>query len=483
MNDRVANRLILAVVALDHLRFVAVDGRVPPDLGLFYDPLPALWADYDPWSLAHTGGWYASLLLLLFRIFGLGTVAFQLPALISVLVVVWCAGRLGGARAAALAAAIPMVWVQGRVGWIHVPEAALLLSALTAWRADPELIRPRSGVGIAVLGALAVALRPSAVGWVALLGIAVGVRAGRRVVLPALVWVIASAPAAWEAQGYLAAKLAARERYAIDVPALLVQVPLTIGFVPGLTVLFGLVALRRAAVDRLLATWALVPMVLFVGFRAGIDNFTTGVVALVILAAPGLDRYGRIADVGPLLSLTLAVLVQWVPSPAPGSTVARVAGMLSLPAQDNLKNYARPHTGWGAEDIRALVDESCRGRPCRIGVGQGLFRPHGEDPGRFETFLSGLDGVELADLRDRAGPPMGLDAVVSWECPDGDGPWFRRFPSARGNVQMAIRSAEMRPVLTRQIDPGCAVTWWRADRPPRTPAPAHERRGPRGAPR
>ncbi len=483
MSPRAAVLLIIAAVGVNHALFVALDGRVPPDLGLFFNELPRLWAHYDPTSLARTGGWYDGLLVLLFSLFGVGAAAFQVPGLAAVVTLVAAAGRLGGPRAAALVAALPMVWVQGRVGWIHVPEAALLLAAVAVWRADPDLGRPRTTVLLGGLGVLAALLRPSASAWLALLGVALGLRLRRRALPVVIAWAVAAVPAALEGRAYLAAKIAARARYTVDVPDLLAQVPITLGTLPTLCILVGLAAAPPRAIDRLLAAWAVLPVGLFFVFHAGIDNFTLGAVALAIVAAQGLGRLGRIGSVGPAVSLSLAIGVQWVPSPAPGTTAARIGGMLSLPVQDNLKNYARVHTGWGAAEVRALVAESCPQGPCTIGVVQGMFRPHGEDPGRFELFLSGIQEVQIADLRDHAGPPSRLAAVVQWECPDGDASWFRRFPDARANAQAAIRRADMHPVRQRQVDPGCGVTWWAGDPAREAPRAPHERVGPRGSSR
>lgn len=474
---------VAALVGLDHALFAALDDRVPPDLGLFFDDVPRLFDHWDPAVLSSVGGWYRSLLVAWFHLFGPGAGAFAAQAAVVVVVVVYTAGRLGGPLGAMLVAALPVVWIQGRIGWIHVPEAALLLGALASWRADPGLDRRRSVLLLGGLGALAALLRPSGVAWLGVLALVLLRRVGRRALPVVAAWLLAAVPAALEGRAYLAAKLAARERYTLDVPGLLHQLPFTLGTLPLLAVGLGLLGALRGPrrPDPVLIAWAAVPAGLFVLFRAGVDNFTLGGVALALVGSAGLSNLGRLGAALPAFALVLSVVVQWAPSPTTDSAAARIGGMLSLPVHTRLKNYARVHHGWGREEVAALVDALCPNRPCTIGVVQGLFRPHGEDPGRFELFLAGLDGVRLADLREKGGAEAELSGLVLWDCPDGDPAWFRRFPQAQSNAWSVIQARGMRPLGTHAPDPDCLVQGWVAEAAPapRSDTP-HQRIGPRG---
>jgi len=381
-------------------------------------------------------------------------------------------GALGGVRGALLVAGIPAVVTLGRVGWVHVPEAALLLGALAVWERDPTLDRNR--LALVVLGGLALLLRPTALGWLLALAAGLGWTARRRA-LPVLgAWGLAAVPALVAVRSYLLAKLVARDRYLADVPDLVGQLPPVVGVVPLLVAgaglglgWFGGRGFRGGGpVGWVLAAWALTPLALFLAFGAGLDNFTVGLAALAVLGARSWgDRRAGTLAAG--LAFLVPAGLELLPPPAPDSAFGRIAGQLGLPVHLGVKNYAVPYRGWSAADVPTLVGQVCpegrspvADRACALGSVQGIFRPHGEDPGRFELFLTGLGEVRLVELGALPVTAAGLDAVVTWSCPEADRSWFRRYPGRAEAAGAAIAEGGFVPIWTRQVDPACAVAWW-----------------------
>ena len=179
---------VIAVTIAAHIRFILVDTRVPRDLGLYYGGVPHAYdlllgrtpgALSEWWqTIGQSSGWYHLLLAAVLAIFGRGQDTFQVPDVLWVASVLTLTGlitrRIAGARAALVAvtltAAMPGLIVSGRTGWLHVPEAALALAGVWTWMGDPGLTRRGTGVTLAVLGLLELALRPSGLVWYGSLG-------------------------------------------------------------------------------------------------------------------------------------------------------------------------------------------------------------------------------------------------------------------------------------------------------------------------
>ena len=507
-----------------HLDWILRDARLPRDLGLFYQRVPRVWALLTGAGgeaeavlrplLEQSGGWYEALLAAWLALVGRSPLAFQvvdlawmllLFGLVAVSAAVLTRGGSGAVRggstavrggspvvrgssgaprapqmasraailALLLAAGMPFLAIFPRLSWIHVPEAALVLGAALPWLRDPTL--GRGVLAPALLGALAILLRPSALPWLAPLGLvmAMGVD-GRRPSGSALVriggaWLLAALPALLALGRYLGPKVDARERYARDVPPFLEQVLLGAGPLAPVAALVGVaLALRheRRAPVRLLLGWVALTVLLWAAFRAGMDNFLVGFAALAVLGGAGLARLPRL---GPLLALApwlLLHLPRLLPPPTEPSALSPVLGALSLPPQASLHSPYRPYTAWGRDPLASLLTASCppQGR-CTLAVDQGLLVPYSEEAGHLELFLARHDRVDLIDLRGDA-PMQGLPrvhALVHYACGERDLSWRQRYPRSLTLIARLVRGQELQPAWTRALSRDCRVVWLTPD--------------------
>jgi len=453
--------------------YFAVDGRIPRDPGLYWADLPRVWRALGGgrWEmvgpvLLRPGGWLVVLMATVGRI-SRDVWLMELLSVVSVATVVDCAGRLGatvgrqqdaaaavwgGWLGAVLAAGMPLVVVQGRLPWIHLPEAALLGVLMVVLTEDPKLSRWTSWGVAAVAGLLLASVRHSGLVWLLTV---VPLLRGRAwwLLLP---WGVGALPSVGAMLPYLLAKTAARESYASRLPSLMVQSGRMLGVWTVAVVSVGLgLRLRHRRWDRL--AWVAGAQLLTAGllwmvFRAGIDNFTPMALGLVILAAGGTGRWTTgLATAGALWVWTLS----FVPVGAP--------------------DFRTLHTRWRAPEVRAirqLLKASCVEGPCRVGADSGLFMPDGEEPGRLELWLLGLDKVELIDLR--AGPRVlaqtPVEAVAHWDCGERDAVWLERFPRSLKWQRLGRNQWRLAPAWVFRPDDQCALVWWTPDgRLPGTP--------------
>ena len=125
-------------------------------------------------AMTASNGVYNLLLAAMMRTFGRSFAlmdVFDVIWVATILIAAWAmARRLSGPPAAlgavALAGNAAGVVLMGRQGWIHVPELALITVALAALVGDPGLGRRRTVAVVALAGAGALTLRPSAVIWI-----------------------------------------------------------------------------------------------------------------------------------------------------------------------------------------------------------------------------------------------------------------------------------------------------------------------------
>ncbi|MCB9777275.1 MAG: hypothetical protein H6742_01760 [Alphaproteobacteria bacterium] len=484
----------LLVPAGLHVDYVLHDARLPRDLGLFYERLPqvhaALAGGEGPTLeqalrplLHRTGGWYELFLALWLRVFGLSVEAFQAVDVLALVLLLCLCGLVGralarpraGVLALVLAGGLPYVSIFPRMSWIHVVEAVLVLGAALPWLRDPTLGRARAVAATIACGALALLLRPSALPWLGPLALAmvVGVQGRRpswkRLALVAVGWLLAALPALLELQRYLTTKVAARARYAHDVPALGEQLLVGVGVVGGPVALLGLLALwlrgseARRGPTLLLATWAALPFLLWGLFRAGMDNFTPGFAALAVLGGLGLARLGRVGPVLAVTALLLPTLPRLPGLSTHGGALGQVAAATGMPPKANLQSLYRPYTEFGRDHIAALLAASCPpDQRCRLAVDQGLNVPYSEAPGRLGLYLAGHTRVDVIDLR--AAQPTGeldrVHALVHWDCGDRDIAWRQRFPLGMDQLLVLLGDRGFAPLWHKRASTECVVVWF-----------------------
>lgn len=466
---------IIALSTLEHALYVGTAQNFPRDLNLAYRPLPVLYdqLDHGFWmpalhSALQPGGWYNGLIAAWLHLTGPSGIAFSAMAvpwfsllLVSVARLGWRWGGPTTALAAtALVAQLPVLLLSSRLGWIHMPEAALVTAAAAAWAGDRELTSRRNVLGIAIAGALAIMLRPSGALWFTLLGAAglVATWGARPRALGIVLgsWTLAALVPAPIFADYVKGKLGVAERYGEDVPGLAAQL---LDHLHGAgIVLIGLglgslafEALRRAPglsphdradcpiapparrfVRLVLASWVLAALAMYAVIRCGIDNFPLFYVGLALMAAAGLSG----GQAGPWLS-ALVTLV-WLQD-----TALRVY-------QDLTHHPDLPSTR-----VVALLDATCPDRSvrhrCVVIVDGGLFVPRSEEPGGLELFLMQEAAVDLMDIRQRRATGMRPDAVATWAC----GPDLAARPGSTG--ALAARWA-LTPAFEDIID-GCRFSW------------------------
>jgi hypothetical protein len=485
---RIAARGPLAVgafVGLSHLVFLLRDGAPPRDLSLAWTLLPPAYADVaalDPEVLAllvTPTGWPQLLMAVWLQIVGPSAFAFRVldvPWSVALVALVGaCAAAItpeerrvsAGTLGALLAAGIPLLVLPARVTWLHVPEAALVLGAALPWLRDARL---RRGLGWTVgLGALALLLRPSALPWLGLLGLAMLVgRSGARpswarLGLLAGGWAMACIPMLGFLPEYLAAKAGARGGYAAHIPTVLGLV-VEGGRLPGLVLLVAAgLGVWQARVGRgLLGAWALATVALAAGSRAGPDNFLVGIAALAVLGGAGLARW-RGAGLGAavLLALGLHALPLAGP-PSPGSPHAMLADAFALPPPGPLGGRVWPLWDFGEAELQQLLDATCPASgPCVLGVDRGLAWPETEDPGQLGAFL--LDRPELV-LRSTRRPrpkdgPRETDALVLLTCLQDDARYRQKEPATARALDAWVQVQRLAPAWVRPMPGGCEIAW------------------------
>lgn len=494
-SSRLPRLLVLAtaaLTALSHLRFLVLDTRLPRDLCLCLGDIPATagrlasprgWLDTLA-SLAEPSGWLVLLDAVTFDLGGPNAV--QLLDVVGITAVVLLSARLGttlggpwaGSAAALLVAAMPGLVVEGRLGWIHLPEAAMTLGALAAWAADPVVSRVRTAAMLGILGAAILTLRPSGLVWTSTLLLPLawswyfggGDRRHLGVVLGA--WAVAALVPFGELPDYLAGKLMARARYASVVPALLPQLALVLGALPlgvlGLSLPGVGLGLRRVPTGAarvllvVIAAWAGGAAALVLLFRAGLDNHVTAMPAFAILAGWGFATMApRAGSILAGLAFLAQLVPQWLPTPGAESPWWRIPGAWRYPVAPTILNYYVPFEAYEPADVTMLVDAVCPGtRRCTIVTTDGLYLPHGEEPGQLELFYAGEDRVDVVSAHALPADRMPkVDALVEYICREPDRAWESRWPQNRPNRDRLVREQKLTPVWATEVAPGCRMQW------------------------
>ncbi len=503
--DQASTAVVLAV-AVAHVRFVVLDTRIPPDMGLYFRSLPDTFAALSAlstWPQAlgtalEPGGWYVLLLAVMLRIFG------RLPEVVQLVDGGWLvlalvmgalsgrklAGSSGGLIAVALLGAPYMIVSQARTSWIHIPELALLLTALYALLSDQELRKPAWAVLAGVSTGLAIALRPSALVWaitlLPLLLPAWKVHRGRVIAL-----VLATSTSALvllpSLVQYLQAKVEARPRYETQVPGLLVQIQSVTGLLfLGLTLVGAYLAWRHLRREHamVLGAWILTPLALVVVFLAGLDNFPFFAAGLALAASVGLARQPwGLPAAGALFLVLHLPQYSGAPRVLHGVWYAITAQAPVTGAQD----LAQPHDLLDGQIVIDLVRSTCDPlRSCTVAVDQGLFRPYSEGPGQHELFLKRRDEVHIISLSS-GDVPAHVDALATWECGREDAAWRQRYPRSAEAVNAVIQQSRLQSAWQAELLPGCGYQWMtpggRVPRPELLPEPpATQEHRPKGPP-
>lgn len=503
--DRAIDALTLAILAAcvaAHVRFVALDERLPRDLNLAYPDLTRAWLawarpDVPTGGLldvaTRPGGWYQALLAVWMGVAGRSAGAFRAVDVLAVAVVLvgstFVARRLGGPRAgaatAALLGATPLLVYLGRLSWIHVPEAALVTLALAVWVADPALTRGRSIAAIAVTGGLAFALRPSAAVWLLPLAAAIGLgqaRLDRRWAAIAVGWGLGVVVQLPTLSDYFAYKMHARTRYLAFLPSLGEHLLLLVGPLPGLLGLTGLALGWRFAgplpagltarpgrlgpLGALWGAWLTLPLVVQALTGAGLDNFPLVAVALAIPAGVGFGAVSPRWLAVPVAAFAVLHGAQYVPVHGAPVPALRALGLqLQRPDGEAVEIPFLPARGFGAAGADALLRATCgaqleRPGACTILVDQGFFFPNAEEPGALELLLMHRENVGLHGLMahtDLRGDTP--DALVSFDCGADDARWRDRFPDSVGALQALVPAHDLRIVWRYAFSPRCQLRW------------------------
>ncbi len=483
---------VLLTLAL-HLAYLSQDTRLPSDLGQYFVPLPALYGALQggAWEgvwdalISRPGAWYNLLTALWLSVVGKSSAAFQMLDLLSFGALLFIGSsvgkQLGGEEAgesarlafATVLCALPMVVLSARTSWVHVPEATLLLAMLRIWLGDPTLSKRWSIAGLAVLGALAIGLRPSALPWLALLcGAMIWGVAGQRAKWRSLAWILGF----WALsclqmlpylETYLAAKAMARARYMERVPELLPQLIGAVGVLGGLASLaVGVLGFRKP--DGVLAlawSFVVVSLLLTLSSGAGVDNFLPLALGLAIIAALAARRRAWTSAIWalPLIGLTLPQIYTELPK---DGALSRAFGALRIPAHPGPNNRLRPFEDLAADEVLQLIDASCPDlhAPCTILVDQGLFQPYGESLGELPLFLASERQPLLVSLaRGELPEPLNPDALVHWTCTGEEQQgeeriWRSRYPQSGRKLMTLSETHALRLVWQRPIR-SCTLMW------------------------
>jgi hypothetical protein len=477
--------LTIALISGAHIHFIVVDGRLPQDMGLYFQDLPQLhraWWGKAPRAeifdvLITSGGWLQVLISGVLAVVGRSGAAFRVFDLIATVscvglagAVAWrAAGRQAGLIATLLCAITPMIVVTGRSSWIHIPELALLLGAVLAWVRDPELARWRTVAGLVIFGGLCLTLRPSALIWVGTLLPLLLIRireAPKQVVATLVGWALVLPIALNDFSQYLEAKGFARERYARSVPELSHELSAELGPILLLVGLIGVscaVSRKSGKLGLLSLAWIGLGVFLYGHFRAGLNNFSPLAAGLCILAAIGLGH--RLGIWGVRLALAaflFAYTLQWLPPPGPDEPAK--GRLLALTRPSAPGNFAIPYTGFDASLVVGLIRASCTdpAQPCTVVADQGLFQPFTEDPsGQLERFLARVDKVSVLALSrpDMQHPSQAPSGVARIACGERDRKWRERHPHSKSNLNRMVWAHDLRVAWSRHFGADCRYFW------------------------
>ncbi len=482
-------------MVMQDLVFAYFDNRAPRDLNNVLGAVPAYYAamgspggflDAAGSALTNTTGWYAFCIALASHLVGRGFILFAVnngfwKALLLV-GTLRIGNRIGGPPAGFAAVALlgSFQWVEtiARDSWIHVPEAALVVTLTAAWLRDPGLKDRLNLVAVAVVGAMVASLRESGVVWLApmfaLLPLASS--ALRRPKMPVIgvlaFWTAAASPSILMLPAYVQNKLDSRGSYEIVVADPLTQVGQHLGFLQCWLVVMGLVlwAIRLLAhrQRRWDVAWAVPAGWLALAFgmalvlKSGLDNSPLYMVALALVAGAGLGRLTAYA-MAPALGWIALTALGWVPDAWADALHARLPALPLGQINTRTDSALRPWRGFGAAEITSLLLATCpESGMCFVLTNSGVYGPRVEEPGRFETFLSGIDDMELRGSYERYGTDFvaALNVGVFYACPDGSDGWAVRHPDAERRFSDVARQRHLLPVWRGTLVRNCLLTWY-----------------------
>lgn len=472
--------LILIFCAFE-LAFGLLDARPPQDPNaVLTDTGPAYRAlvhgDLLGWlrPLASSGGWQEVALATAGALTGRAPVVWRLYFLGWALVATLSLARAATSvhpRAALPAVAIflgyPLLVEQVRLGWLHLPELALLAVA------GAELLRPDRGrsARVVVAVALLVCLRGSALVWGGAVAAAALVcwwpeRATRRRALVALVVavLIGMMVTGREIPAYAAGKVASAKRYEfLGGAAAFPELARSLGPLQLPVLAIGLGAgwgawpsERRRAWGVVLGLGVGVPFVSATVLSAPVTNTPVLLPALALLAGVGLAAWPRRA--------TVLVLATWLPLrllqflPAERLPQGFLPIVTSGWVRDDPVNVLRPWRTDLIPTVRSALDTCLATRPrCAVLAETGILHPSSEEPGLFALWYYDYDERVLLGRMSDPSPPDPVDAVVRYQCPTSYPNWLRRYPRAAESSEQTIRAFGL--VETLSIDAGSGCTW------------------------
>lgn len=490
----VATCFVIIAGCGEHAIYALTGQGFPRDLNLAYEALPVIYEQVGHraltgahYALGQEGGWYNLALAAWLHVLRPSGASFQLfavPWFGLLLTATALLSRAWFGPAAALAttsivAQMPILLLSSRLGWIHMPETALVVLATWAVSTDSGLAKTRTIVIVALTGALAITLRPSGILWMGVLGVlgtagatrhagGAGGATGRdepergarpvgALVAIASAWALALTVPYPEFRSYVLGKLDLHDRYSLAVPALLPQLKEQFGwFLLGCVALgaanvaASLLAWRRWSPSLRTATltaWFGGSLVMYAIVRCGMDNFPLFYVAVALIAGAGLAQPPPFMPTGPFRKI--AVLLP-------------VAGWFWVTGGHALDEATGPRPVLPSTRLTALLDETCPNRRpqrrCVLLTDQGLTAPRSEEPGQLELFLMGERFVALRTVYQPEALTMKPAALASWSCGADDALWRQRRPEGDPQRQAVITRWGLAPLRTFEVD-GCTFTW------------------------
>lgn len=487
-----ATALVIVAGCAEHTLYAVSGQSFPRDLNLAYRPLPIAYDQLGNgfWAaLGHTlvqpGGWYNGLLASWLHLVGPSGVCFELfmvpwfGLLLLATALLTRAWRddVTALAATSIVAQMPVLLLSSRLGWVHIPETALVLLATWVLTVDGAISRWSTSILLGIAGFLVITLRPSGLLWMGIVGavgalsaISAALRRRRqdnapsggpttplRVLRPALVaafWGVAALVPLPLLRGYTAGKLGLHDRYANAVPPLLPQLVDHLGgFLLICAVMSVVLGLGRAVVSGkgkgpatsqfgmvgTLTLWAVASLLMYAVVRCGLDNFPLLYVGTAIAVGAAL-RFAH-----PVVAL--------VP----------VAGWLVLAGARTLEELG-PSPPLPSSRVTALLDATCPDRGpkqrCVVVTDQGLFTPRSEEPGELELFLMRESSVVLLTVHQRQAMVLKPAALATWSCGAAqDAIWRQRSP--RGEQERDAIIARWALTATTKLGAeGCTFSWW-----------------------
>jgi len=365
----------------------------------------------------------------------------------------------------------PLLVEQVRLGWLHLPELALLNVVLAELLRDDRGRAGRVVAAVALLGCL----RGSALVWGGAAAVLAAsswwperTRRRRGLVALALAVLAGLLVTGREIPSYALGKVESASRYGfLGGGAAFVEIVRSLGplLTPVLAVGLGASwaawpSERRRAWGIVLGLGVAVPLVSATVLSAPVTNTPILLSALALLVGVGFAEWPRAATAAILATWLPLRPLQLVPSdrlPNPPPFSLATNGWV----RDDPVNHLRPWRYDLVPSARAAIEACLATRPvCVVMAETGLLHPGPEEPGIFPLWFMDYDERVILARASSTDSPRHVDAVVRYQCPTSYPNWLRRHPRSAESSEQTVRAFGLEETMSVDAGAGCTWRWF-----------------------